>query len=103
MIVFSNLFLNYQNYQIKSPPLNQALSIIIQNGGKNILTPENDVFNNYMLTKNKFVNNNLFLINNKDPNSLKKVNSFWFLCMNNPSFARGKESYTLAEEAKCKK
>ena len=103
IIIFSNLLLNYQNYQIKSPPLNQALNIIIENGGKNIITPENDVFNNYMLTKNKFIKNNLSLIDNKDPKSLKKINNFWFLCMNNPSFARGKGSYALPEEARCKK
>lgn len=103
VIIFSNLFINYQNYQIKSPPLNEALSIIIENGGRYIITPENDVFNNYILTKNKFINNNLFLINNKDSKGLGEFNSFWFLCMNNPSFARGKGSYELEEELRCKK
>ena len=103
VIIFSNLLLNYQNYQIKSPPLNRALNIIIENGGKNIITSENDVFNNYMLMKNNFIKNNLFLIDNKDTKNLEKINNFWFLCMNNPSFARGKGSYELPEEIKCKK
>lgn len=103
VIIFFNLLLNYQNYQIKSPPLNRALNIIIENGGKNIITPENDVFNNYMLTKNNFIKNNLSLMDNKDSKNLEKINNFWFLCMNNPSFARGKGSYELPEEARCKK
>jgi len=102
-VILVNMLGNYKNYQIKSPPLNQALEIIIENGGKNLITPENDVFNNYILTKNTFIKNNLILIDNKNTDAVKKLNHFWFLCMNNPSFAKGKESFKLPEAAACKK
>lgn len=102
-IILVNLLVNYKNYQIKSPPLTQALEIIIENGGKNLITPENDVFNNYIMTKNTFIKNNLLFINNKDAGALEKLDYFWFLCMNNPSFAKGKESFKLPEETACKK
>ena len=82
--------LKIESWPIKRPPTTEALKIIKDDKSTNIFSLDGDVFNTYLTTKRIFVENNFVLLNKKliIPNS---INNFWFICLNNPSFAVGDE------------
>ena len=100
LILISIIFftLNIENWPIKRPPTNQALTIIKNDNSTNIFSMEKDVFNTYLTTKRIFVENNFVLLDKKSiiPNS---VDNFWFVCLNNPSHAIGNEK--RPDEERC--
>ena len=91
--------LKIESWPIKRPPTNQALKIIKDDKSINIFSIDGDVFNTYLTTKRIFVENNFVLLNKKliIPNS---INNFWFICLNNPSFAVGDEKRPDQENCK---
>ena len=64
LILISIIFftLKIENWPIKRPPTNQALTIIKDDNSTNIFSMEKDVFNTYLTTKKIFVENNFILL-----------------------------------------
>ena len=93
--------LNINNSPIDRPPTKEVLNQIIKNNVKYIITPESDVFNNYLKTKTIVVENNLIILKSNDVVP-KKVDEFWFLCLNNTRFEIGKKGL-LINKPKIKK
>tara|TARA_Y100000590_G_scaffold415138_1_gene512651 strand:+ start:6577 stop:7989 length:1413 start_codon:yes stop_codon:yes gene_type:complete len=88
-------FTEINNYPIKRPPTSEALKIIKNDNAKYIVTIESPVFNKYLTTKKIFIKENFVLIDKK-----QNVNSFWFICLNNPRYEVGGEK--LKDQEKCK-
>ena len=92
-----NVILSWNNIQIDRPPTKQVLKIISDSKFREVYTPENAVFNHYLSHYNVALNKN---INFKiyDKTQLRSLpNKFWFLCLNNPRFERGKNNYSDEE------
>ena len=90
--------LNIQNYPIKRPPSKEMLNFIVKSNIKNIVTNNNDVFNNYLKTKKISIVEelNFYNISYSFPKDIRK---FWFVCLNFPRFAYG-ETYLLSKNSK---
>ena len=86
--------LNINNSPIDRPPTKEVLSQIIKHNIKYIVTPESDVFSNYLKTKKIVVKNNLIILKSSDVVP-KKVDEFWFLCLNNTRFGIGKKALLI--------
>ena len=80
--------LNILNSPIDRPPTKELLRMAKNENIRFIITKEPDVFDNYLRTKKIVVDNKIKIIQsaNELPNN---INSFWFLCLNNPRFAVG--------------
>ena len=74
------------------------IRLISNSDTKSIFTNDSIVFNNSLKTYKKFNENNLIILNFEELNLHKK---FWFVCLNNPSFAVGDK--VLPVEKECKK
>ena len=103
LVFFTLIFctIGIKNYPIKRPPVTEALKIVKDDKSKYIITggiSENTVFNNYLTTKKIFVDENLILLNKKTDYT-KSIKSFWFICLNNPSFRVGDK--ILPDEKEC--
>ena len=93
-----NFSLNIYNNPIDRPPTKKVLKIVSSSQTKKIFTSESKVFNNFLKSHEDFKINDLEIYENLNLDSTK--NSFWFLCLNNPRFAKGDNN--LPEEEKCK-
>ena len=98
-----NCYVNFNNIPIDRPPTKKVLNIISNSNIKNILTPNGNVFANFIRINEISIQNNLIIHKMKEKilkkTKLKKKN-FWFLCLNNPRFARGDNN--LPDHEKCK-
>ena len=79
---------NINNSPIDRPPTKKLVNKIINQNINYIVTQENDVYNNYLRTKNLIVKNNV-IIAKKGDLIPKNINNFWFICQNNPRYAVG--------------
>ena len=85
---------NINNSPIDRPPTKEVLSEIVKHEVKYIITTEYDVFKNYLETKTIVVKNNLIILKSSDVVP-KKVDEFWFLCLNNTRFGIGKKALLI--------
>ena len=99
-LAVSNIIFNNNFKPIKKPPIHNALSLVALNNTRYVYSGDDIYFNLYVSTLRKVVNKKFYLINKVD---LKKetINSFAYLCLNNPSFAVGKKK--LLDNPKCNK
>ena len=99
-LAVSNIIFNNNFKPIKKPPIHNALSLVALNNTRYDYSGDDIYFNLYVSTLRKVVNKKFYLINKVD---LKKetINSFAYLCLNNPSFAVGKKK--LLDNPKCNK
>tara|TARA_Y100000816_G_C26084934_1_gene572338 strand:+ start:300 stop:1757 length:1458 start_codon:yes stop_codon:yes gene_type:complete len=90
LILISLVFftINIDDSPINRPPTKNVLHDVVSNNIKLIVTSENEVFNNYLRTKNNIIKNNIKVITSNEiiPDN---INNFWFICLNNPRFAVG--------------
>ena len=93
-----NLIIYFFDNPIKRPPFKDLIRLISNSDTKSIFTNDSIVFNNSLKTYKKFNENNLIILNFEELNLHKK---FWFVCLNNPSFAVGDK--VLPVEKECKK
>ena len=93
-----NLILFFFDNPIKRPPFKDLIHLISNSDTKTIFTNNSIVFNNSLKTYKKFSENDLIILNDEELDLHKK---FWFVCLNNPSFAVGDK--VLPIEEKCKK
>jgi hypothetical protein len=99
-LAVSNIIFNNNFKPIKKPPIHNALSLVALNNTRYIYSGDDIYFNLYVSTLRKVVNKKFYLVNKVD---LKKetINSFAYLCLNNPSFAVGKKK--LLDNPNCNK
>ena len=99
-LAVSNIIFNNNFKPIKKPPIHNALSLVSLNNIRYIYSGDDIYFNLYVSTLHKVVNKKFYLVNKVD---LKKetINSFAYLCLNNPSFAVGNKK--LLDNPKCNK
>ena len=107
IIVCSFIFFltNINNSPITRPPTKVIINDIIKHNIKYIVSPENQVFNNYLRTKSAVIENNIVVLNSNDTFP-KNLNTFWFVCQNNPRYAVGDKGLLANKptiEAKCLK
>ena len=88
LITLVFFIININNSPISRPPTKTVLNNMVSNDIRFIVTVENEVFNNYLRTKNSVIKNNIQVITSNDiiPDY---INIFWFICLNNPRFAVG--------------
>lgn len=99
MIVNSIIF--WKDIPISRPPIKELISILVENGTKNIITTESLVFNQFSENYNSALKHNIKFYNIKDINKIKiSQKHIAFVCMNNPRFAVG--SLKKKDEDKCK-
>lgn len=84
LIFFSSIlfFYSIENYPIDRPPTKQILELAKRDKVKLIVSPESDVFINYLKTKKIVVENEIKIIKIENEIS-NKYNQFWFVCLNN--------------------
>jgi len=95
--------ININQSPIDRPPTKKLVEQIINQDIHLIVTTENDVFNNYLRTQTKIVQNSIMVLKEKDPIP-KDINIFWFVCLNNPRFSIGDKGLLINNpkiEAKC--
>ena len=92
-----NLILFLFDNPIKRPPFKDLIHLISNSDTKIIFTNETTVFNNSLKTYKKFGENDLIILNKEELDLHKK---FWFVCLNNPSFAVGDKVLPIEEECK---
>tara|TARA_Y100001954_G_scaffold223102_1_gene261064 strand:+ start:71 stop:589 length:519 start_codon:yes stop_codon:yes gene_type:complete len=105
ILIFTLIFflINVKHSPIDRPPTKILVEKILDQNIPLIVTTENDVFNNYLRTQKKIVQNNIIVLREEDaiPNNL---NNFWLICLNNPRFAVGDKGLLINNpkiEAKC--
>jgi len=100
VLAVSNIIFNNNSKPIKKPPIHYGLSLIDFNDTHYIYSGDEIYFNLYISTLREVVNKKYHLINKTD---LKKqtIKSFAYLCLNNPSFAVGKNK--LLDNPDCNK
>ena len=99
-LAVSNIILTNNSKPIKKPPIHNALSLIHFNDTRYIYSGDDIYFNLYISTLREVVNKKFYLINKIDLKK-KTIKSFAYLCLNNPSFAVGKNK--LLDNPKCNK
>ena len=97
-LAVTNIIFNNNSKPIKKPPILNALSLISLNDTRYIYSGDDIYFNLYISTLRQVVNKKFYVI---DKNNLqnKTINTFAYLCLNNPSFAVGKKK--LLDDPKC--
>ena len=85
---FIFFLININHSPISRPPTKDLVKEIVKKNINYVVTVENDVFNNYLRTKKLIVTNNIIILKSEDliPTD---INNFWFICLNNPSYAVG--------------
>jgi len=99
-LAVSNIIFNNNSKPIKKPPIHNALSLVALNNTRYIYSGDDIYFNLYVSTLRKVVNKKFYLMNKADFKE-ETINSFAYLCLNNPSFAVGKKK--LLDNQKCNK
>lgn len=100
VLAISNIILTNNSKPIKKPPIHSALSLIDFNDTRYIYSGDDIYFNLYISTLREVVNKKFYSINKIDLKK-KTIKSFAYLCLNNPSFAVGKNK--LLDNAECNK
>ena len=100
ILAISNIIFNNNSKPIKKPPIHNALSLISLNDTRYIYSGDDIYFNLYISTLRKVVNKQFYLINKIDLQK-KTINSFAYLCLNNPSSEVGNNK--LLDNPKCNK
>ena len=116
-----NCIIYFYDNPIERPPTKKVLEIISNSNTKRILTTDGTVFANFISTNKMFINNNLSIDNVSYQGGISyknglmilsyengvrietinlNKNDFWFLCLNNPRFAVGKN--ILPDLKQCK-
>jgi hypothetical protein len=101
LFIFINIYTTNDSKPVKKPPTNSALEIIKSNNIKNIYVLPNLYFETYIKTVKNFQYYNFALIDDKKILKKNNLNSFAFLCLNNPRFAFGEEK--REDEIGCEK
>lgn len=92
-----NIFLNFFKNPIERPPFKTLINVINSSDTKEVVMDESIVVYNVYKNYYNFKKSNLSL-NRIDTNKLP--NKFWFVCLNNPRFAVGKEKLPIEEKCK---
>jgi hypothetical protein len=100
ILAVSNIIFNNSSKPVKKPPIHNALSLIGLNDTSYIYPGDDIYFNLYISTLRKVVNKKFYLIDKIDLQK-KNINSFAYLCLNNPRFAVGKKK--LLDDPNCNK
>jgi len=110
LLIFSSIFnciIYFYDIPIDRPPTKKILNIISNSDTKKILTADGAVFANFIRTNKIFVKNNLTINKirwQEDQKKIENINlnkkDFWYLCLNNPRFAKGDN--TLPDHERCK-
>ena len=96
---FLNLLIYWNDIPIKRPPTKMVLKEIAKSETKDLFTTELIFFNNYLQNYNISLRNNITVQKFELEKFKKLPKNFWFLCLNNPSFAVGDNDYP--DEKKC--
>jgi uncharacterized membrane protein len=100
ILAVSNIIFNNSSKPVKKPPIHNALSLIGLSDTSYIYPGDDIYFNLYISTLRKVVNKKFYLIDKIDLQK-KNINSFAYLCLNNPSFVVGKKK--LLDDPNCNK